>query len=127
MCNIEFCEIAAIKKHLSHTRYILGIKILYAFYLIQKNEFFEPRKTSRRSCIGKRGLEHNLVGFIILRPCWLLLATIECILIFTQSILVSTTESQRAVSILHPRAVIISLVTEISAIYLGIGLIVYFN
>ena len=123
MCNIEFCEIAAIKKHLSHTRYILGIKILYAFYLIQKNEFFEPRKTSRRSCIGKRGLEHNLVGFIILRPCWLLLATIECILIIAKNLLVSTTESQRAVSIFHPRAVIISLVTEVSAVSLGIGFI----
>ena len=123
MCNIEFCEIAATKKHLSHTRYILGIKILYAFYLIQKNEIFEPRKTSRRSCIGKRGLEHNLVGFIILRPCWLLPATIECILIIAKNLLVSTTESQRVVSIFHPRAVIISLVTEVSAVYLGIGLI----
>ena len=124
MCNIEFCEFIARTKHISHTRYILGIKILYAFYLIQKSEIFEPRITSRRSCIGKRGLEHNSGNLIFVSvPCWQLLVTIEFILIFAQNLLVSTTESQRAVSIFHIRAVIISLVTEVSAACLGIGLI----
>ena len=124
MCNIEFCEFIARTKHISHTRYILGIKILDAFYFHQFGEIFEPRITSRRSCIGKRGLEHNPGNVIFVSvPCWLIFVTIECILIFAPNLLVSTTESQRAVSIFHPRAVSISLVTEVSAIYLGIGLI----
>ena len=124
MCNIEFCEFIARTKHISHTRYILGIKILYAFYFHQFGEIFEPRITTRRSCIGKRGFEYNFGNvFWVSVPCWRILATIECILIFAQSLLVSTTECQRAVSKFHKRAVIISLVTEVSAACLGIGLI----
>ena len=128
MCNIKRGEWRAESEHIAHIRHILGIKILYAFYLLQFNEILEPRITTRRSCIGKRGLEHNLGNVIFVSvPCWQIFVTIECILIFAPNLLVSTTESQRAVSIFHPRAVIISLVTEVSAIYLGIGLIAYFN
>ena len=125
MSNVEFCEIWAGPEHIGHIRHILGIKILYSFYLRQIIEWLEPLITTRRSCIGKRSIEHNLGNIIIVvsAPSWLRLATIECILIFAQNLLVSTTECQCAVSIFHPRAVIISLVTEVSAIYLGIGLI----
>ena len=124
MCNIKRDETWAVIEHFAHILHILGIKILYAFYLIQKSEIFEPRITSRRSCIGKRGFEYNFENFTVVSvPFWQFLVTIEFILIFAQNLLVSTTESQRAVSIFHIRAVIISLVTEVSAACLGIGLI----
>ena len=124
MCNIKRDETWADIEHIAHILHILGIKILYAFYLRQISETLEPRITIRRSCIGKRGFEYNFGNFTVVSvPFWLILATIEFILIFAQSLLVAPTESQRAVSKFHKRAVIISLVTKVSAICLGISLI----
>ena len=83
MCNIKRDETWAAIEHIAHIRHILGIKILYAFYLLQFNEILEPRITTRRSCIGKRGFEYNFGNFSVVSvPFWQFLATIEFILIF---------------------------------------------
>jgi hypothetical protein len=75
MSNVKRVDTRTGSEHTAHIRHILGIKIHYAFYVLQLVEILEPSITTRRSCIGKRGIEHNSGNVISLRvPVWPILA-----------------------------------------------------